>query len=980
MCAGWVMDRMIGPRRATSRVESQVRSSPWITSGSRSARRRLRHGIQPASAAERSLPSVSMIAIRRSASSSLQAHADRRARLGRVAAAPRRRARAQPTSAPGQPSGLSNAARRSSAVGAPLDGPVAVAPQLPVTRVQRKKSAPGVGRVSTRREELHHLGDQRHRAACGPTSSARKPRRRPLISVAARSHRGDDFAARAFSGASHGSSRTLPRPRPKLAPGAAARHRSPDRHRRPRPQRGGRRSSAASAACTASCPTEFPFSWRDRRRRQRAARTRRPRSPARLAARAARRRATCASSARAAAARCARPGRRAGRGSSATWTSTSRPTCARCCRSSRRCSRATPTSRSARGSPTARASCAAPKRELISRAYNRLLHATLRARFSDAQCGFKAVRRDALDGAARRTSATTAGSSTPSCSCSPSAAGCGSTRCPVDWIDDPDSRVRHRAHRASTTCAAIARLLAASPVARFAAVGVLSTLAYALLFLAAARAARRRRRERARARAHRGRQHGRQPPAHVRRARPRRPRCASTCSAPLVFLLTLGLDERRAASSCTGSSPSPPRAVELAVLVVAEHRGDRHPLRRAPQLGLRPPPRVRRRRRPRSRPRRSLTAPMSTIATAARRGRLAAPARACAGAGRPGARWPCSRSPPRLCLWDLTSAATRTSTTPPPRKAGERELEGAGSSARSIPGSFITVDKPPLSLWLHGPVGARARLLVVQHPAAAGALHDRRGRRCSTRPCGACSARPPALLAARRAGAHAGDRRDRRASTTPTRCSCCCSSPPPTCSCGRSSRAARSTSRWCGAVVGLAFMTKMLQGWMVVPALARRVPARRPAAARSSGCASSRVAGRGDGRRRAPRGRSRSRSGPGATPYIGGSDGRLGVEPDPRLQRPRPHLRRGRRRWRRWRRRLRRRRRASGGCSTSRSAARSPGCCRSPRSSLVAGLWLTRARAADRPAPRRLGPVRRLGARPRRRLLASSRASSTPTT
>ena len=34
------------------------------------------------------------------------------------------------------------------------------------------------------------------------------------------------------------------------------------------------------------------------------------------------------------------------------------------------------------------------KRELISRAYNRLLHVALRARFSDAQCGFKAIRAD----------------------------------------------------------------------------------------------------------------------------------------------------------------------------------------------------------------------------------------------------------------------------------------------------------------------------------------------------------------------------------------------------------------------------------------------------------------------------------------------------------------------------------------------------------------------------------------------------------
>jgi len=33
-----------------------------------------------------------------------------------------------------------------------------------------------------------------------------------------------------------------------------------------------------------------------------------------------------------------------------------------------------------------------PKREIISRCYNFLLHVTLRVRFSDAQCGFKAIR------------------------------------------------------------------------------------------------------------------------------------------------------------------------------------------------------------------------------------------------------------------------------------------------------------------------------------------------------------------------------------------------------------------------------------------------------------------------------------------------------------------------------------------------------------------------------------------------------------
>jgi hypothetical protein len=80
------------------------------------------------------------------------------------------------------------------------------------------------------------------------------------------------------------------------------------------------------------------------------------------------------------------------------------------------------------------------KREFISRSYNRLLHGVLHARFSDAQCGFKAVRADALrellplvqdDGwffdtellilAQRR--------------------GLRIHEVPVDWIDDPDSSV-----------------------------------------------------------------------------------------------------------------------------------------------------------------------------------------------------------------------------------------------------------------------------------------------------------------------------------------------------------------------------------------------------------------------------------------------------------------------------------------------------------------------------------------------------------
>jgi glycosyltransferase involved in cell wall biosynthesis len=122
-----------------------------------------------------------------------------------------------------------------------------------------------------------------------------------------------------------------------------------------------------------------------------------------------------------------------------------------------------------------------PKRELISRSYNVILRTALRARFSDAQCGFKAVRRDALPGlldevrddgwffdtellvlAQRR--------------------GLRIHEVPVDWVDDPDSRVAI-VRTAVDDLRGVARLMAAGPVARFMGVGVLSTLAYALLFL-----------------------------------------------------------------------------------------------------------------------------------------------------------------------------------------------------------------------------------------------------------------------------------------------------------------------------------------------------------------------------------------------------------------------------------------------------------------------------------------------------------------
>jgi putative flippase GtrA len=122
------------------------------------------------------------------------------------------------------------------------------------------------------------------------------------------------------------------------------------------------------------------------------------------------------------------------------------------------------------------------KRELISRAYNRLLHLTLGVRFSDAQCGFKAIRADVArrllpairdDGwffdtellvlAQRR--------------------GLRIHEVAVDWIDDPDSRV-DIVRTAIGDLRGVARLFVQSRPGRFMIVGALSTAAYAALYLA----------------------------------------------------------------------------------------------------------------------------------------------------------------------------------------------------------------------------------------------------------------------------------------------------------------------------------------------------------------------------------------------------------------------------------------------------------------------------------------------------------------
>ncbi len=219
-------------------------------------------------------------------------------------------------------------------------------------------------------------------------------------------------------------------------------------------------------------------------------------------------------------------------------------------------------SRLARGARVVRG----PKREVISRGYNHILHTVLRARFSDAQCGFKAARTVALgvgllddvrdDGwffdtellvlAQRR--------------------GLRIHEVPVDWVDDPDSRVRI-VRTAIEDLRGVTRLAAASSLARFLGIGVASTALFALLFLllhgplgaaganAAAlaitavlnTAANRRFTFRLRGREDLARHHAR---------------------GAAVFLLTLALSSG-ALGVLHGIDATPPRAVELTVLVLA---------------------------------------------------------------------------------------------------------------------------------------------------------------------------------------------------------------------------------------------------------------------------------------------------------------------------------------------------------------------------------------------------------------------------
>ncbi|MEU6715260.1 bifunctional glycosyltransferase family 2/GtrA family protein [Nonomuraea sp. NPDC046802] len=145
-----------------------------------------------------------------------------------------------------------------------------------------------------------------------------------------------------------------------------------------------------------------------------------------------------------------------------------------------------------------------PKREFISRSYNLLLRSVMGAGFSDAQCGFKAVRTEIAQALLPGVEDEQWFFDTELLLLA-ERHGLRIHEVPVDWVDDPDSRVdilrtalddlRGLARVARKTLSGAARIPMparvqqaelpkgmARQLPRFAIVGVFSTLAYLALF------------------------------------------------------------------------------------------------------------------------------------------------------------------------------------------------------------------------------------------------------------------------------------------------------------------------------------------------------------------------------------------------------------------------------------------------------------------------------------------------------------------
>ena len=150
-----------------------------------------------------------------------------------------------------------------------------------------------------------------------------------------------------------------------------------------------------------------------------------------------------------------------------------------------------------------------PKRDLISRGYNLLLRTVLSVSFSDAQCGFKAVRREVADRLLPLVEDDSWFFDTELLVLAQEA-GLRIHEVPVDWVDDPDSRVDLLAtiREDLAGIGRLARGLAGGrigldtvgdgvrrpagaaaagglwrQVLRFGAIGVVSTLAYLVLYV-----------------------------------------------------------------------------------------------------------------------------------------------------------------------------------------------------------------------------------------------------------------------------------------------------------------------------------------------------------------------------------------------------------------------------------------------------------------------------------------------------------------
>lgn len=151
-----------------------------------------------------------------------------------------------------------------------------------------------------------------------------------------------------------------------------------------------------------------------------------------------------------------------------------------------------------------------PKREFISRSYNLLLRRTMQVRFSDAQCGFKALRADVAHRLLPHVEDNGWFFDTELLIIA-ERSGLRIHEIPVDWVDDPDSRVDVKQTamddirglvrvagslvKGSIPVQAIYAELGRRPlvppvrpsyfgqVIRFGLVGVVSTLAFAFLFL-----------------------------------------------------------------------------------------------------------------------------------------------------------------------------------------------------------------------------------------------------------------------------------------------------------------------------------------------------------------------------------------------------------------------------------------------------------------------------------------------------------------